>query len=272
MNRKGVLMYNIEILQEKIQTLFAEDKHQEAYNFCVSEIKKIMQRIDNVENLSDEEAIYLAELYSIIARITPPETALEYINSAINLIDCSEYYIQRGKIEEELGDIQGAFNDYSIVIDNEPCFEAYGYRGSIYLKTGNTKAAIDDFTKSVELNNNYGGGYINRGLAKYSLNDFEGAIKDYDIAIEQYPDYTYTYGCRIDAKIKLNNFEGALADCRKILELEPDNINAKKTFLDLKMHLAEEGSINTIVFTKKDGTKVEQFITDEGIIELPLEE
>lgn len=265
-------MYNIETLQEKIQALLDADKYQEAYNLCINEIKQIMQCVDDVAKLSDEDALYLAEIYSIVAHIIPPQAALEYINSAINLVDCSDYYIQRGKIEEELGDVQGAFDDYSIVIANEPRFEAYGYRGSIYLNAGNLQAAIDDFTKSVELNPNYGGGYINRGLAKYSLNDFEEAIKDYNIAIEQYPDYTYTYGCRMDANIKLNNFEGALADCRKILELEPENIDAKKMFLDLKCHLSQEGSIKTVTFTKKNGTKVKQFITDEGIIELPSEE
>lgn len=266
-------MYDIEILQEKIQALFAADKHQEAYNFCVGEINKIMQRIDDVDDLSDEEAKYLAEMYSIIARIIPPQNALEPLNSAINLVgNCAEYYIQRGKVKEQLADLQGAFDDYSIVIANEPRFEAYGYRGSLYLQAGNIKAAINDFTKSVELNSNYGGGYINRGRAKYSLNDFEGAIKDYDVAIEQYPNYAYTYGCRADAKIKLNNLEGALADFRKILELEPENINAKRAFLDLKIHLAEEDSIEYIAFTKKDGSKVQQFITDEGIIELPFEE
>ena len=253
---------------QNIDNLIKEGKFQEAFELC----NKELQRVDANEPDSLQTSKYIAALYYAMSKCVEPKVALQCMDLAIHFVgNNSDYYLQRGQIKQALEDYQGALEDYSIIIEHEPRFEAFGFRGGIYLNAGNLEESLNDYNKALEMNPNYGGGYVGRGRIKYAKNDLEGAIKDFDIAIKLYPDYPVTYGFRGNAKADLNDFEGALADFRKVLELNPEDIGAKKAFLNLKIHLAAEGSISTITFTKKDGTQVQQFMTDEGIIELPLE-
>ena len=139
-------------------------------------------------------------------------------------------------------------------------------------EVGDYQGALEDLTKSIELNPEYSGGYVECGRTKYALGKFQEAIEYYNKAIEISPNYAFAYGIRGDAKIKLKDYEGAVADFRKMMELEPENLIARRAFVDLKMVLAGDAGIATMTCTKKDGTRVCQYMTDEGIIELPLTE
>ena len=273
--RKNIIMEhkNNEFFPNKMKKIYEEEKYKIEedpwlLDFCTKELKLLEQHNGKLNEVDIE---YLAEEHYLLATTIPPKKALEHINKAIELDNTrAEYYFLRGRIKESLSEWQEALNDYSTSIAIMPSEEAYAYRGSIYFRFNKLNNAIEDFTNSIATCNYTG--YLKRGCAKYYLGDINGAIKDFDEYSSLVPNEFYVYGYRGDAKIKLNDFNGALADFRKFLELEPNNINAKKAFLNLKINLAEEGSIKTIAFTKKDGTKVQQFITDEGIIELPLEE
>ena len=61
--------------------------------------------------------------------------------------------------------------------------------------------------------------YVNRGNAKYDLQDFRGAIQDYSKAIELDPSYAKAYYNRGDTKYFLNDIDGACLDWSKAGEL-----------------------------------------------------
>ncbi len=92
-------------------------------------------------------------------------------------------------------------------------------------KIGDYKAAIEDYTKSIELNpdkNNLATCYSNRGRSKSKLKDINGAIADYTKAIEIRPKFAPAYYNRGLMKRLLNDHNGAIADYTKAIELNPN--------------------------------------------------
>ncbi|MCX8194900.1 MAG: tetratricopeptide repeat protein [Candidatus Micrarchaeota archaeon] len=59
---------------------------------------------------------------------------------------------------------------------------AYFNRGLSKAMGGDYKAAIEDYTKAIELNPNFAAAYSNRGSAKAKLGDTQGAKEDYEKA------------------------------------------------------------------------------------------
>lgn len=73
----------------------------------------------------------------------------------------------------------------------------YNNRGIVLKKTINLQAAIDDYTKAIELNPNYAEAYFNRGNV-YSyrnnyLKSYSQAIADYTQAINLNPNFASAY-------------------------------------------------------------------------------
>ena len=88
--------------------------------------------------------------------------------------------------------------------------------------------ATTDFTKSIELNPNYGKAYTNRGASKRILKDYHGALADLTKAIELIPNDKYAYLNRAYAKNGLNDRAGACNDARKAQSLGIDESDLKE--------------------------------------------
>ncbi len=76
----------------------------------------------------------------------------------------------------------------------------------------NYKAAIQSFTKVIEMNPEDPEAYAYRGLCKYYIEDYEGAIEDYTKALEIQPNYAEAYDLRGIAKGELGDKGGACED------------------------------------------------------------
>ena len=251
----------IEVFEQQVNQLLADEKYDDAFQLCSKHIIEFSKKTDG---FTQEDRHFIAVVYSVMAQLLEPDEALKCLDSAISFMgNSAALYLQRAEIKEVLSDIDGAIEDCSIIIYNAPDEAVYTKRASLYMKKRNFKEAIDDCSEAIGLNPKYIGAYITRGHAKRSLGNFEDSINDYNKAIDYCPDYAYTYGYRGDAKIQINDYEGALADFRHLLKLEPDNEQAKRAFLDLKIHTAGPEGIQALSFTKKDGSKVTQYLTDE---------
>jgi len=66
-------------------------------------------------------------------------------------------------------------------------------RGIIYLNGKNNFAAINDFSKSIELNPKYYKSYYFRGMAKFNVGQIEDALSDFNKTIEMNEDYYDAY-------------------------------------------------------------------------------
>ncbi|MEH2074205.1 MAG: tetratricopeptide repeat protein, partial [Nostoc sp.] len=116
-------------------------------------------------------------------------------------------YKKRGNARSDLGDFQGAIEDYTQSIQINPNYaDAYYNRGNARSDLGDFQGAIEDYTQAIQINSNYADAYYNRGNIRLEIADKQGAIEDFQKAADIY---------RKEGKLE------ALKDTReRILDLE----------------------------------------------------
>ena len=105
-------------------------------------------------------------------------------------------------------------------------FESFGLLGKCFFDSRNFEMAIENFSYSIRLNENYVEGYVSRGDAYSFCNNNKLAIKDYSKAIEIEPDNHRPYVNRGMVYLEERKPDLAINDCTKALQLKPDNYYA----------------------------------------------
>jgi len=141
-------------------------------------------------------------------------------------------YNNRGYIERNSGDIEGAIGDYTKAIELNPHFAlAYYGLGGTYHTKGDLDNAIANYGKAIELKDsdkavnpkpNYELVYCNRATVYSVEGDMENAIKDYDKAIEVNPRYAIAYINRGTIYRSKGDMENAIKNYDKAIELKPN--------------------------------------------------
>ncbi|MBK8310437.1 MAG: tetratricopeptide repeat protein [Chitinophagaceae bacterium] len=150
-------------------------------------------------------------------------------------------YRIRGNAKNELGDYKGAIQDFSksIELNNKLSTSIYS-RGVVYMDTKNFSAAKNDFLRVLELNPNDALAYRNLGNAKFQLNDFSGAVNDYTKAIELSIPFEHrgeVYNNMGSAKASLGHYKDAIKDFEKSLAINPNDPVALENRKILLTHL-----------------------------------
>ncbi|WP_375499501.1 tetratricopeptide repeat protein [uncultured Nostoc sp.] len=116
-------------------------------------------------------------------------------------------YKKRGNARSDLGDFEGAIEDYTQAIQINPNYaDAYYNRGNARSDLRDFERAIEDYTQAIQINLNYADAYYNRGNIRLEITDKQGAIEDFQKAADIY---------RQEGKLE------ALQDTReRILDLE----------------------------------------------------
>ncbi|MEH1831708.1 MAG: tetratricopeptide repeat protein [Nostoc sp.] len=116
-------------------------------------------------------------------------------------------YKKRGNARSDLGDFEGAIEDYTQAIQINPNYaDAYYNCGNARSDLGDFQGAIEDYTQAIQINSNYADAYYNRGNIRLEIADKHGAIEDFQKAADIY---------RQEGKLE------ALKDTReRILDLE----------------------------------------------------
>lgn len=106
--------------------------------------------------------------------------------------------------------------------------QTHGPTKFVYLNRGIAKrnlkdyeGALSDFSMAIELDPQYSKGYFQRGLTKSQLNDYKNAIPDYSRAIEIDSNDARVYHERGCAKIGIKDYQGAILDLTKSMILDP---------------------------------------------------
>ncbi len=127
------------------------------------------------------------------------------------------------------------FNDHytesiknlSIAIHAAPNkFEPYFYRGLAKYSLGDYNGAITDLNKSISINAYFSYSYLYRGLCKQRQKHYHAALKDYAAAIHRGPNNPDIYINRGAAKLQLKLYQSAIADFDTALILDQKNENA----------------------------------------------
>ena len=121
------------------------------------------------------------------------------------------------------GKYNEAIAEFSKAIELDQNFtEAYSGRGMAYRKNGQNDLAIVDYNKAIELDPKYAIAYNNRGVAYYSKGQNDLAIADYNRAIELDPKYAQAYDNRGVAYYSKGQNDLAIVDYNKAIELSKD--------------------------------------------------
>ena len=134
----------------------------------------------------------------------------------------SEWVFQQGNLLMKIGQIGGAVEAYSHVIELNMCYaDAYNNRGVAYDEKDEIDRAISDYTKAIELKPDEAVAYSNRSAAYIDKGDLDRAIGDCNKAIKLKPDYAEVYYNRGLAYGIKGDFDHTIEDCNKAIELKP---------------------------------------------------
>jgi len=98
----------------------------------------------------------------------------------------------------------------------------YKHRGMAYFAQSRYTEAIEDFSKSLEMDEKSYKAVYYRGVVKSVLRQYLGAIEDFSLSLDINPYQPFTLYRRGQAYYHLEDYPAALADCEAALALEPE--------------------------------------------------
>lgn len=113
--------------------------------------------------------------------------------------------------------------------------DIYRERGTHYAELRHYDKAIFDFSRAIELNNNYVTAYINRANAYAKLEQYKQAYQDFAVAQKLSPKNTAIYAIRGSLNFLLGRFKDASNDYKYYLSLKPDDM-----YRMLWLHLSQK--------------------------------
>ncbi|MCR4880474.1 MAG: tetratricopeptide repeat protein [bacterium] len=135
----------------------------------------------------------------------------------------SDAYNFRGNAKYELGEYAAAIEDFSKAIELCPHSSRHYYdRSWAYLRTDRSEEAILDMNKALELEPNTPGYYYDKGRMEYDCKRYKEAVSDFSKGLEISPD-DVSFIRRGNCYVEMKEYDLALADYNKAISLEPDN-------------------------------------------------
>jgi len=139
----------------------------------------------------------------------------------------AEAYANRGIANEALDHYEAAIDDYTKALElfgpkSRRAPEILNNRGVSYLKMRKFDEATDDFDAALDARPNYPEALANRGRVFLDIDDYDAAIKDLDRAIKLKPRLAEALGNRALAHESQGDDERAIADYNRAIELSHD--------------------------------------------------
>ena len=138
-----------------------------------------------------------------------------------------EVFLTQGILARKRGDFKTAIDEYTKAINlHQNYFKAYFNRAFAYDKLGYFKEAIEDYTKAIHINPSYPYTYYNRGITFDKINNFHDSIEDFTKAISLVPskkEFYYNRGCSYK---KIKNYSSAIEDFSKYISYKAPSFNA----------------------------------------------
>ncbi len=127
---------------------------------------------------------------------------------------------------------------------------AYKKRGNARSDLGDFEGAIEDYTQAIQINSNYADAYYNRGNARSDLGDFEGAIEDYTQTIQINSNYADAYYNRGNIRLEIADKQGAIEDFQKAADIyrKEGKLEALKDTREIILDLEIEESLDILNF------------------------
>lgn len=139
--------------------------------------------------------------------------------------DVGSHYLLRGELYAAMDENTKALDDFNKSLELEESRSGYVSRAEIYAKSADFSAAIRDYTKAIILSENeeyHWSYYFERGEMYLNSGDYDLALADFTKAVEDYPDFPNAYRKRAEIYRKLGQIYLAEADEGKAEILEAD--------------------------------------------------
>ncbi len=150
------------------------------------------------------------------SELTDPVEMLECFNIAISMEpEWATPYYYRGQVYEHLGYHRLARRDYTFAIRLNPMI------GVMF-----NLEAIRNYSLLIEMNPEFYGAYLGRGVAWFQLAEFDSALADFNKMIELYPEDQDFYYFRAIVKAEMGNFEDSIEDFTRVVEMSEDPVDA----------------------------------------------
>ncbi|XP_036377386.1 small glutamine-rich tetratricopeptide repeat-containing protein alpha [Megalops cyprinoides] len=114
--------------------------------------------------------------------------------------------------------------------------------GNDQMKVENFSAAVEFYSKAIEINPQNAVYYCNRAAAYSKLGNYAGAVQDCDLAIGIDPNYSKAYGRMGLALASLNKHTEAVSYYKKALDLDPENETYKSNLKIAEQKMKETPS------------------------------
>lgn len=152
------------------------------------------------------------------------DQAMADFNRAIQMEPKAEFFCGRGKVLALWGEYQAALENFTRALQldsHQP--ECYYQRGLIYAYQNETELAIRDFKEAAALDLANADLYHNLGLTLANEGYYEQALENYNRALRLEPDNVDILHNRGLARAALRQYPEALDDFSRALELDPQN-------------------------------------------------
>lgn len=134
-----------------------------------------------------------------------------------------QHFLFAGQNDLHKEEYLAAINKFNIAISSKKNgFEAYFLRGIAKFSLGDFQGAINDFSKTISIHTLYVRAYHYRGISRDRIYDYAHAISDFDKALEIDPFNPEVYLARGDTKMHLNDFHGAIEDYSAAIQFDDD--------------------------------------------------
>ncbi|MCB0163945.1 MAG: NACHT domain-containing protein [Anaerolineae bacterium] len=159
-----------------------------------------------------------------LATLLPVLTAGLMFTIAINTFPSGLFHFQMGIVYEIICDEpDSAIKEYTKAIQQKPYFLYYWWRGSAFAHLGANDKAIEDITKAINLTEDEGGLYFQRGILYTGLNKPQEAYEDFEKSRELDPERVYTfYGLCLHG-VLFNTAESVINECDQAVLLDPSS-------------------------------------------------
>ncbi len=157
-------------------------KRQGNYTKALSHVEKA------IELIPDKGAFYLERAYLLFLTGSYKQALKEYTWLMENYAEYrAVVQFNRGLIYKILGNAEAAIEDFEAVFMNSeaPSAVVYKLRGNVYFLVGQIKQAIQFYDRALEIDPSLHAAHLNRGLARFLLNQRIDACRDFSIASDQ---------------------------------------------------------------------------------------
>jgi lipoprotein NlpI len=144
------------------------------------------------------------------------------IKDRANEDDALAFY-NRGRANHEIRNYDRAIQDYTRTIELDPKYSvAFNSRGNAYHAQKDYGRAIHDHDQAIRLNPSYASAFNSLGIAYHAKREYERVIQNYGRAIELHPNYAAAFNNRGNVYRSMRDYERAIQDYDQAIHLNPN--------------------------------------------------